>query len=212
MISFGRFSSSMVATLGLNPSRLEFLDRFGRELNASGRRFETLTSLGVHALDVAPTAAIEGVAAACERYFERNPYRRWFDQLEPLLQPVGTSFYAGTACHLDLVQWATDPAWGRLTNTQRRCLLGEDVKFLAQQLRHSSIRLLLLNGRAVINHFQAAFDCQLTQTAGVDRTSFCHGTVLGVQVIGWSTNIQSSFGVSNELRRRMAVRVQELAV
>ena len=46
----------------------------------------------------------------CNGYFQRNPYRRWFDQFHPVLTACGASYYDGSACHLDLVQWATDPA------------------------------------------------------------------------------------------------------
>jgi hypothetical protein len=49
---------------------------------------------------------------------DRNPYRRWFDPLDQALRAAfGVSYYAGTACHLDLVQWATTPVWN---NRDRR--------------------------------------------------------------------------------------------
>jgi hypothetical protein len=31
-----------------------------------------------------------------------------------LSQAVGVSYSSRIACHLDLVQWATDPVWGKL--------------------------------------------------------------------------------------------------
>jgi hypothetical protein len=61
------------------------------------------------------------VVADCAAYFQRNPYRRWFDPLDELLRAgVGASFYDGTACHLDLVQWATDPVWGQMSDERAR--------------------------------------------------------------------------------------------
>jgi hypothetical protein len=210
VICFGRFSTSTVATLGLNPSKQEFLDKAGVELDGPRRRFETLNSLGIASLGEAPTERVELVAAACEEYFNRNPYRRWFDQLEPVVSAAGGSYYSGSACHLDLVQWATDPTWGALSDAQRTRLLSEDVGFLRDQLRNSQIRVLLLNGRAVIRHFAAAMCVTLRHVPGVHKTAFVSASVLGVRVIGWSTNVQSSFGVTNELRRALAEHIREL--
>jgi hypothetical protein len=195
----------------LNPSRQEFLDQSGAELDGPRRRFETLSSLRVTTLETAPSAAIQRVLAACEGYFARNPYRRWFDQLEPVLRTAGGSYYEGSACHLDLVQWATDPTWAKLAEHQRDRLLSEDVDFLQQQLKHSRIRTLLLNGRAVLTAFEEAFNMRLTPTAAVQRTEFFTGSLSSVHVVGWSTNIQSSFGVSNDLRTAIAARVGELS-
>jgi hypothetical protein len=37
---------------------------------------------------------------------------KWFDQMEEfVLTNTGYSYFDGTACHLDLIQWATDPVW-----------------------------------------------------------------------------------------------------
>lgn len=195
----------------MNPSRQEFLDPSGAELSGPTRRFETLSSLGVTTLETAPTSAVQRVIGACEGYFSTNPYRRWFDQLEPMLRAAGGSYYIGSACHLDLVQWATDPTWAKLTDGQRQRMLAEDVEFLAEQLKHSRIRTLLLNGRGVVAAFQEAFAVRIAQVTGVERTAFFVGWLSDVRVIGWSTNIQSSFGVSNALRRRVAERIGELA-
>jgi hypothetical protein len=147
VLSFGNASAAAVATLWLNPSRQEFLDRSGRELSGAARRFETLASLGVPDLASASEAILHRVINACNGYFHANPYRRWFDQLEPVLQSVGASYYDGSACHLDLVQWATDPVWGKIPDRAvRDRLLAEDAAFLLDQLSTGSFRLLLING------------------------------------------------------------------
>jgi hypothetical protein len=58
VIAFGNARAAAVATLGLNPSRVEFLDRAGNELPEPLRRLETLRSLRVARLADAPEAAI----------------------------------------------------------------------------------------------------------------------------------------------------------
>jgi hypothetical protein len=103
VVAFGECRSARVATLGLNPSRQEFLDQNGRELTGADRRFETLRSLGATRLEDAGDSTIRRVFDGCCGYFFRNPYRRWFDQLENIIRPLGASYYDGSACHLDLV-------------------------------------------------------------------------------------------------------------
>ena len=214
VVAFGDPSTARVATLGLNPSRIEF-EVDGVELDGTKRRFETLRSLGIESLEDAQTATIERVLARCNDYFAGNPYRRWFDQLEPILNAVQVSYYDGSACHLDLSQWATDPTWNELDGGIRQRLIADGAPFLAEQLRNEMIELLLLNGRAVINGFATALGAQLSQVATVDggrtTTAFYAGRYERVRVIGWSTNLQSSFGVTSELRRQIASRVQEEA-
>lgn len=109
VVFFGDISKSSVATLGINPSKNEFQIN-GKELTGNLRRFETLSSLGAINLASLTTNQVDRVIESCTNYFTINPYRRWFDQLESnILQKLSASFYSGTACHLDIVQWATDP-------------------------------------------------------------------------------------------------------
>nr|BAM62544.1 putative uncharacterized protein 4 [uncultured microorganism] len=162
VLSFGNALDATVATLGLNPSRREFLDRNGRLLSGTARRLETLRSLGVPNLVSVSQSTLRRVINGCNNYFTVNPYR-WFDQLESILQSVGASYYDGSACHLDLVQWATDPTWGKIPNrTIRNRLLKEDAAFLREQLTTGSFRLLLINGRGVVRPFQRMMAPQTT--------------------------------------------------
>jgi hypothetical protein len=50
VVAFGDVRKSTVATLGLNPSKLEFLNRDGSERMGDQRRLETLASLEVNDL------------------------------------------------------------------------------------------------------------------------------------------------------------------
>src|SRR5271157_1491032 len=106
VVAFGDPRCSEVATLGWNPSKLEFLGPDGAELVGDLRRLETLASVGESNLVTAPTDAISRIFDGCNSYFQRRPYRRWFDPLENVLKYVNASYYQGSACHLDLVQWA----------------------------------------------------------------------------------------------------------
>ena len=217
VVSFGSAARSRVATVGINPSRVEFLDRRGHDLVGRDRRLATLRSLGSGLPSERLTdAQVAQVVADCDAYFSRNPYRRWFDQLDLVLRAVGASYYDGSGCHLDLVQWATDPTWAGLDRSVQAALLRADVGFLQQQLKNESIELVLCNGRAVVDAFGAEMGCRFRDAGGVQLGG--RGTaaqlVVGrygvVKVIGWSVNLQSSFGVTNELRSLLAERVGSL--
>lgn len=218
VVSFGDARSAAVATLGLNPSRVEFLDHKGNELIGQMRRLATHRSLKTCDLTNAPRNIISQVLTDCDLYFERNPYRRWFDQLELVLTKCGASYYDRSACHLDLVQWATNPTWGRLNPAAlRRQLIENDAPFLEEQLSNENIQTLLLNGMGVIRALQRVLKTTLDELdpiaeIGFQKTRLFTGNLFGrVAVIGWSTNLQSSFDVSNELRVRIAERVGALA-
>jgi hypothetical protein len=154
------------------------------------------------------------VLAACTSYFQRNPYRRWFDQLQRILEPLGVSYDDGSAAHLDLVQWATDPVWRHLSPPTRARLLRDDATFLRQQLENEQIAVLLLNGRSVIAQLQHAFSIPLAVsqriTSGRLTTELVTGVLGRCAIIGWSTNLQSSFGVTGALREHLAKAVGTL--
>lgn len=214
VVAFGNARMATVATLGLNPSRVEFLDRVGRELPEQRRRLETLHSLGVANLADAPDSVVARVVAGCDGYFQHNPYWQWFRPLEGVLAALGASYAAGTACHLDLVQWATDPTWGKLSDDVRQRLITEDAAFLRRQLSEEHITTLLLNGSSVIHTFSHAYQVSLREVRVIeDRSVRCRILASvgprGIAVVGWSTNLQSSFGVTRELRNLLAEAVAQ---
>lgn len=213
VVAFGDPSSARIATLGLNPSDAEFIVR-GVELDGRERRFETLRSLGVPSLADATDEAVGAVVHRCNEYFFGNPYRGWFDRLDEILRACGASYYDRTACHLDLSQWATSPKWGSIGRAAQDALIRQDAPFLAQQLEHEGIETLLINGRAAITGFSRAFGSRLRDAGTVSdrtvRTQLSTGQLNHTRVIAWSTNLQSSFGVTRELRAMLAHAVATL--
>lgn len=114
-----------VATVALNPSRVEFPteDPFKRFPQAQG------------------TNDMRSYLSALNAYFKTDPYRGWFASFEPILNGIGASYYSGeeiTAVHTDLCSpVATDPTWSRLDKSTKRELIGPGV-----QLWHDLIRLV----------------------------------------------------------------------
>jgi len=218
VVAFGDPRVAEVATLGINPSKVEFVER-GAFLTGRLRRLATLESLGADDLAALSDAQVAEVVADCARYFDpdRNPYRRWFDPLDRLLGVgAGVSFYDGTACHLDLVQWATDPIWSQIAAAAvRRALLADGEPHLRTQLRHENIRLVVLNGRTVLELVQRIGLAALTKVGTLplagSSCSLYVGTGQGVRFVGWSANLQGSRGVTNSFKSELGAWLADRA-
>lgn len=141
---FGDLKTSKIATLGINPSNREFVDNDGNELDGEQRRFHTLKSLGINKWSDIKKHHINLISDSYRKYFYKNPYDRWFRELDDILLGVGASYYcdAVSACHLDLVPYATENKWSGLTNKQRRNLMDLSKDNLGQLLKNSPVRLL----------------------------------------------------------------------
>lgn len=216
--SFGDLSSARVATVGLNPSNREFVNNLGQELAGEFRRFHTFVSLGLSSWLDADARHLRPILASCQQYFDRNPYNTWFKRLDEVVSGANASFYgpASNACHLDLIPFATMRKWTELTARQRSLLLSLAADTLALLLRDSPVRVIILNGRSVVNHFQsvAGFrldreqipDSTLRRRTSPDVAGYgFRGTVWALSgiplqheilILGYNHNLQSSFGVT----------------
>jgi len=222
VVSFGDLSRSRIATLGLNPSNREYVDVSGKELVGDDRRFHTLKSLGIKRWSQATDEHYKQILYSCNSYFEGNPYDAWFQALNKLLVGVDATYYGmfSDACHLDLVPYATSTKWGELSSSQRTTLLKVVGDALGLLLRNSSVDVLVLNGRSVIDNLQAIGSIKFRKRAipswtlprkdskGVVGYAYTgtineiSGISLGreVSVLGYSHNIQSSFGVTTQVK------------
>ena len=212
VVAFGDVRKAKVATLGWNPSKLEFLDGSGNELTGADRRLETLTSLGVSNLLSASPDVIRSVLEGCNNYVERCPYKKGFNVLDKVLCRLEASYYTGRACHLDFVQWTTSPTWGKLQRAHKRNLIEADLPFLRQQLSQEHIRLLLLNGSGIAKAYSKMLDCELTEKVipgTIGLKLYLGRTLQGARVIGWNKNLQSSFGVSNDYIKAISIAIEE---
>ena len=138
--AFGDPTKSTIATVGINPSNREFVDKCGSELDGKYRRFHTLTSLEISRWDQVDAQHLHLILNSCRAYFARNPYQGWFNVLEYVLSGVGVSYYSTerVACHLDLVPYATTQKWGDLKRDNRDCLLSHTRKALGNLIRKFS--------------------------------------------------------------------------
>ncbi|WP_249384114.1 hypothetical protein [Chitinivorax sp. B] len=222
VLSFGDLSRSKVATLGLNPSNREFVDVYGNELTGHDRRFHTLGSLGLKRWADVRDEHLEQIRESCSEYFAGNPYDEWFQALNKLIAGANASYYGmfADACHLDLVPYATRCKWVELSSSQRADLLKATGDALGLILRESAVDVLVLNGQSVIENLQAICGCTFQRDAVPDWTlprraskgvagyaytgNICQISGIGlgreISVLGYSHNIQSSFGVTTQVK------------
>jgi hypothetical protein len=220
--SFGDISRATVATLGLNPSNREFVDRHGNELDGSSRRFPTLGSLGLRRWSEARRSHHAVIAESCRAYFFRNPYDGWFRQLDHVIGGTAASYYDNEcqACHLDLIPFATACKWTDLSRYERERLVEIAGDTLAQLLLDSPVRIVVLNGRSVVEELQrlAAAPFESREMPGWTLKRNGKACIAGISykgvlsrlagvelerkilVLGYNHNLQSSFGVTNEVR------------
>lgn len=215
VLSFGDFQNAEVFTLGINPSNLEFEDHNGELLKNNLRRLQTYSSIKTKDnFSLSEDNAIK-ILEGCLNYFSRRPYK-WFDKFNPILKEIGFTYTSRPfAAHVDLVQWATKIKWGELTPHQKKILIEDGRSFLEYQLDSDSLKTILLNGRTVIDSFKEWTDVELNKTQFEIRKGKNIEIVTGmyknrVRIIGWSVNIQSSFGVSKEDIDRLASKVKSL--
>jgi hypothetical protein len=211
VVSFGDPDVAVVATLSLNPSWREFQSQRGEWLLGDRCRLASLVSLGVEDPRDLTDAQVAQVVAESHGYFGGpNWYRAWFRWLESLLQGSRAGSYLdGSACHLDLVQWATKPAQGDLSPMVWGRLVEHGRDFLRWQLRNSNVELVLLNGASVVREVQraglvAGFDEDVLayQTAkGEGRIRVFRAIAEGLVFLGWNRPLAGA--LSSDGRQRL---------
>lgn len=169
---FGNPDTALVATVSRQPSHGEFLDRSANELRGPRRRFHTLRSLGLRSWPDLRAEHSDRMAALCRAYFARNPLRQWLNRLAPALAATGCSYRDGAACHLSLLPYALSPNRNRaLPDQEMQRLLSEcGGPALAHVVRDAPIRLLILNGSAVVSSFERLAETGLAETERADWT------------------------------------------
>jgi hypothetical protein len=216
--AFGDCVNSKIATVGINPSNLEFQSQSGEKLIEQERRFPTLDSLGIQSWSEAKDKDLEKIRSSGVHYFQNKPYTRWFNQLEFLLAETGLSFYNvhNSACHLDLVPFSTAKKWANLTASDTKYLKDTCRNSLHELVDCSKFKLLILNGQQVVNEFEDLFSVKLLSkpmpewdlprksgvpVAGISYCGEIPRKKVGIiKIVGFNHNIQSSYGITNQVK------------
>lgn len=210
---FGNIETATYATFGINPSKMEFLDKNGNLLSANEKRFVDRSVLGVSDQEILTIEYSKRVYKSLVEYYDKNnnPYKKWFNVLDTVFRDLKKSYYNGSLVHLDIFPWATNPTWNSLSKHEKTKMIENGKKCLEMILEESKISHIYINGRSAMNHFEENV-CEMHSFDWINhRKISCElkkGNYNGLKIIGWSTNLQSSYGVSTDfigiLRDRIA--------
>ena len=203
VVCFGNFPTAKVLTIGINPSSNEFqkiLEGSRVLLSEKERRLADLKYLGAFSTPDLTDFQVEEVWNACISYFKGPYYKKWFDLMETFVNiPLGASYFDGSSCHLDLIQWATDPIWGGLfpeRADEAAQLLVDDLPFLLKQIQESSAEIIFLSGKTVIESLGEIFEFEnLGKTAAQGKHaqySLYKGNAGNKMLFGTTMNIAST--------------------
>jgi len=215
VLFFGNIETATYATLGINPSKQEFLDKNDVLLSSKEKRFVDRSILQKRDDECLSVIEARKVYESLLQYFDEshNPYTRWFNVLNNLLEDMGYSYYNGSLVHLDITPWATNPTWNELDKKIKELLIDEGVKCLNIILESSKITSVLINGRSPMKYIENRI-CKMNHVDQLNIGSVsCEiktGIFQGKIFIGWSTNLQSSFGVSTVFKSVLKNKVKNL--
>lgn len=210
VVSFGDFTKASVATLGINPSPLEFVNRRGELLGPGEKRLTDLETLELPLEDFfSSRSKTEEIWRGCKEYFseDRNPYWGWFGPLEELLVQSGNSYKNGSACHLDLSPIATRRTYGRLGDAEKFMLVTGFRRTLERQLINSPIIVVVFNGLTVFQTLQFAQNVNWQSSEQLSYKSNGRNLTArlligesrtGQSFLGWTVNIQAFRGTKKE--------------
>lgn len=217
VLFFGDLFSARVATVGINPSRQEYLGRDGRELAGTRRRFETLSSLEASSRAALTDEQADRAIRTMRGYYRPggNAYW-WFASYARVIEGMGASYAEGTAAHLDLVQESTDPVWRHLRSTdpaQVEALLRADVPFLMWQIEHFRLTAVVCVSSTVariVGESLCAVAAEQGST-GKRRWSVATATVAGrvIGVASWNRPLAQAPGLTREEQRALGVTVAD---
>ena len=201
VLFFGDFPNARVATIALNPSDREYLDRHRTPLNGSRRRFASLETYGAASREELREVDVVDAIAWMRAYFQpgRPAYWAYFSHLERMLRGAGYGYQTGSAVHLDLIQEPTTPVWRYLPRDERENLLVRDLPFLVEQLRARPFEAVFCNGKTVSDTLAQHLDLTRTQEGTYGRVRWWMGHLdLGdrnIPAVGWNYPLNQSTGL-----------------
>ena len=221
VLFFGDLFTARVATVGLNPSNREYVDKQGLELEGAERRFETLTSL--HAADrssLTDEQCDRAIQTMREYYQPGKPIYTWFRSLDRVTSAMGFSYAKGEVAHLDLAQEATNPAWSELSQTSPAefdALRSTDLPFLRWLLEEFPLQTVICNGRTVFDEVCRLIGGRMTEEDKLRRITWYVGKATlnarTISLAGWNIPLAHATGLDaagqSELGRILASRIND---
>lgn len=205
VLFFGDAVKARVATIGLNPSKYEYLDRAGNVLCGSTQRFSSTVSLGVEKRDDITTQLADTALEYMRSYFDpqKPVYSSYFRHLSNFLKGMQSSYVDRTVAHLDLIQEATDPIWSHLPIQEQLELLERDLPFLVWQLANlPNLEVVICAGATVSRKLRSRLIVQETNTGKMKRLQWWSGTMhvekRSLKVGGWNYPLDRPTGLGTK--------------
>ena len=207
--SFGDVNRARVLTVGINPSSSEFMLSGGKGLLPEGKkRFIDSSVLGIPSDTALDENEARVVLQGNQNYFKTGNHYKWFDEMEKwVLNPLGFSYFDGTAAHVDVLQWATHPVWSGIEDDVFNSeIINPDVTLLAAILSQRTYDFVLINGKTVYAFFRDRklfhLDVEEKVEFGGKKRDFRIGHVGASPMLQWSVNVPhyaSGFETRSEL-------------
>jgi len=194
VLFFGDLFAARIATIGLNPSDREYLDRDQRLLDGADRRFETLASLVAIKREALTAEHCRRAIETMRGYFRPGrPVYSWFRSLDRVTRGIGFRYGAGEVAHLDLVQEATQPTWSELQKErpeEARALREADLPFLLWQLQAFPLNAVVCNGRTALEEIGRLVKARPMERGEFRRITWSVGLAFVLDrplgVVGWN--------------------------
>jgi hypothetical protein len=215
---FGQYRHAIAATVSLNPSDKEFLDKNGKWLIGEQKRFESYNSLGCQVCEDLTGEMIQKAYLCCTEYFERQAtaYWQWFRPIENVIKKAtngDVEYTNGKMAHFDLSPWATNPVWSGLNEGEQQILKKDGLMFLKWLLETSSVKILFLNGKTTCETIVKEIvgeNVSWTRNTPSDKWGFYSKTIRlkekEIRLIGWNLYLQQS-GSSDSLIQKITVEM-----
>ena len=216
----------LLATVGANPSRREFLDsRNGYYLKKPKQRFYHLKTPDIQ--DVCKDErALEKIIESYNRYFDQKPYRVWFGRpsgstVEGFLNGFGASFYGAKpigAVHTDLLPFVTMSDFSKLNESALKVDLFHNRwarNFFEKLMAYLKPSTLIVFGRTNAEYFDRYFQrIALNKSYHInEKRSVKYGISsfnLGgsaVPLVGLSVNLGNPVGFTREMLNEFGVHI-----
>lgn len=213
ILFFGDALCARVATIGLNPSKSEYISGDGTILSGRHRRFASIASLGTISREKLSDSQVDRAIEMMKSYFDdgKPVYGRYFKHLKNFLTGMDLSYSSRSATHLDLIQEATDPVWKFLGVSERLTLLERDLPFLVWQLENlPSLEAVICAGKTVSDQIRSRIRVDVSETGTMKRIRWWLGTAhleqRDLPIGGWNYPLDRPTGLGtageHELGRR----------
>jgi len=198
VLFFGDIEQAEYATISINPSNREFEDKLGALLETGFKRFVDRDNLEVPDIDSLSEYQAEKVYDSLCKYFDKRPYRLWFNKIDNVLNSKRISYYDKSLLHLDITPYATGKKWSELNPSEKSALIKAGEDFSMKIIEEGRIKTLFVCGTEALTYVEnyiASIGMQSLEHEKHPGYYIKTGKIGNCKIIGWSRYLQGKGGV-----------------